>query len=149
MESYQRAQAIVLLNDMVNRINSNQASAATYVSATALGTGDSQPASCTALAIGSARDKCEWSNALKGAGETSGGKNIGAMIGARGCVTLVEAEDVTAGVCNPGVYLVTVAWQGLNLTSAPSDICGQNSYGDERYRRTISARVSVGLPNCS
>ena len=148
MESYQRAQAVVLMNDMVDRINTNRSDAASYVSAAAIGTGDTQPASCSALAAGMARDRCEWSNALKGAAETSGSTKIGGMIGALGCVQLIQAENNTPGVCTPGIYLVTVAWQGLNMTSTPSANCGQNSYGDERYRRAISTRVSIGLPSC-
>lgn len=149
LESFQRAQAMVLLNDMVNRINTNRANAANYVSANTMGTGDAQPASCSALAVGVSRDQCEWSNALKGAAETSAGSKIGAMIGARGCAQLVQAEDATATVCTPGIYLVTVAWQGVNMTSIPGVSCGRNAYGDDRYRRAISARVSIGLPSCS
>lgn len=151
MESYQRAQAVVLLNDMVDRINANRGVAATYVlgAGTTLGTGDTQPADCSGTAAGAARDKCEWSNALKGAAETSGTTKVGGMIGALGCVTQVQAQNAAAGVCTPGIYLVTVAWQGLNATSIPSATCGQNSYGgDERLRRAISARVSIGLPSC-
>lgn len=147
MESYQRAQAVVLMNDMVDRINANRGNAATYVSANTLGTGD-PPASCSALAAGLARDRCEWSNALKGAAETSGSSKVGGMVGGRGCVQLIQTENNTSGVCTPGIYLVTVAWQGLNMTSAPSANCGQNSYGDDRYRRAISTRVSIGLPSC-
>lgn len=151
MESYQRAQAVLLLNDMVDRINANRSAAATYVLAagTTLGTGDTQPADCSAAAAGLARDKCEWSNALKGAAETSGGTKVGGVIGALGCVTLLQAENPTLGVCTPGIYQVTVAWQGLNATSAPSATCGQNSFGsDDRLRRALSARVSIGLPTC-
>jgi type IV pilus assembly protein PilV len=151
MESYQRGQAVLLLNDMVERINANRNAAATYVLAagTTLGTGDAEPADCSGAAAGTARDKCEWSNELKGAAETSGGAKVGGMIGALGCVDLIQAQDATAGVCRPGIYLVTVAWQGLNATSIPSATCGQNAFGsDDRLRRALSARVSIGLPSC-
>lgn len=150
MESYQRGQAVLLMNDMVERINANRNAAATYVLGTAtLGTGDAD-ADCSAAAAGLARDKCEWSMALKGAAETSSGAaKVGGAIGARGCITLIQAQNAAAGVCTPGVYLVTVAWQGLNATSSPSTTCGQGSFGsDDRYRRAVSARVSVGLPTC-
>ncbi len=153
MESYQRAQAVVLMNDMVERINANRGAAASYVPTPAtatFGTGDTQPADCSTVAAGVPRDQCEWSNALKGAAETSsGGTKVGGMIGALGCVTLIQAQDATPGLCKPGIYMVTVAWQGLNATSVPSSTCGQGSYGgDERFRRTLSARVSIGLPSC-
>ena len=146
-ESYQRAQAIVLLNDLSERINANRAGAAGYVTATALGTGDSEPASCTAVAAGAARDKCEVSNALKGAAEKKSSANMGAMTNARACVAVVQALDSTT--CTPGIYQVTVAWQGLHKTKAPEEACGKDQYGDDAYRRAISVRVTVGTPTCT
>ncbi len=149
MESYQRAQAVVLMNSMVERVNANRNNAATYVSGAALGTGDAQPEDCSGTAAGVARDQCEWSNALKGAAETSGANKVGGMIGALGCATLIQAENATPGVCTPGIYLVTVAWQGLNASSIPSASCGQGTFGsDDRYRRALSTRVAIGLPSC-
>lgn len=146
-ESFQRAQAVVLLNDLSERINANRAQAASYVSASALGTGDAQPADCTGLANGPARDLCEWSNALKGSSEKKASANTGAMTDARGCVTRIQAADTTT--CTPGIYLVTVAWQGLHKTKAPDALCGKDQYGDDTYRRAISVRVAVGMPTCS
>lgn len=152
IESYQRAQAILLLSDMTERINTNRSQAASYIVASPVGTGDSQPASCTSLAVGPSRDLCEWSNALKGAGEqkSSGGvtANVGAMLGARGCITQVQAPDPTPGICTPGIYLVDVAWQGMHRTAASAIICGQGSYGNDAYRRVISSQIVVGLPAC-
>lgn len=148
LESYQRAQAVLLMNDMVDRITTNRAAAATYVTASTIGTGDTQPADCSAQAIGVVRDICEWSNELKGAAEVKAGSKIGGMEGARGCITQVTAANPAAGVCQPGVYLVTVVWQGTNKTNAPSVSCGQNLFGDERQRRAISTQVSIGLPSC-
>ncbi|MBE0613900.1 MAG: type IV pilus modification protein PilV [Burkholderiales bacterium] len=150
MESYQRAQAVLLMNDMVERINANRGAAATYASSPAtMGTGDAQPADCSGVAAGVARDKCEWSNKLKGAAETSGSTKVGAMVGALGCISVAQAENAALGVCTPGIYLVTVAWQGLTPTSTPSASCGTGTYGsDERMRRAISARVAIGLPSC-
>ena len=153
IESYQRAQAILLLSDMTERINTNRSQAASYIVASPVGTGDSQPASCTSLAVGPSRDLCEWSNALKGVGEqkSSGGAtaNVGAMLGARGCITQVQAPDPTPGVCTPGIYLVDVAWQGMHRTAASAIICGQGSYGNDAYRRVISSQIVVGLPACT
>ena len=103
-ESYQRVQALLLLEEMLNRISTNRANAASYVSANPLGTGDSQPASCASLS-GAAKDLCEWSASLKGAAERQSGSGgaIGAMAGARGCVELLA-------VSTPPVHRVTVAW---------------------------------------
>lgn len=150
MESYQRAQALVLMSDMLERMTTNRANAAAYVSADAFGTGDSQPASCSGL-TGTARDQCEWSNALKGSAEKSGTASVGAMIGARGCITQIQAPNATAGVCAPGIYEVQVAWQGINDSVAPAAAknCGEGQYGRETLRRVVSARMTVGLTSCS
>jgi type IV pilus assembly protein PilV len=150
IESYQRAQAVVLLDDLRARLLGNPAHAADYVTTAPLGTGDSPAADCTTLAIGAARDLCEWSQELQGAAEqTSSGANSGAMIGARGCVEQVQAPDPTAGVCKPGVYRVTVAWQGMHETRASSLACGANQYGPDANRRAIAVQVTIGLPDCS
>jgi type IV pilus assembly protein PilV len=150
MESYQRAQAVLLLSDMAERISANRSVAASYVTGTGtpLGVGDTQPTSCTAAAFGWARDQCEWSNALKGAGETKSAQNAGAMLGARGCIVQVQAANPATGVCTPGIYRVTVAWQGFNATAVPASACGSGLYGATNLRRAISADVTVGLPRC-
>ncbi len=148
IEAYQRAQAVVLLEDINARMIGNAAVAATYVSTETFGTDDSQPADCTSVAIGAARDVCEWSHALKGTAEQQAAVNVGAMVGARGCITLVQAADASAGVCRPGIYLLSVAWQGMHATAAPSLACGRNAYGTDTNRRAIALRVAVGLPGC-
>ena len=137
MESFQRAQALVLLQDMVDRINANRLNAATYVTPTPLGTGDvAPPASCGAL-TGVARDKCEWSTALLGSSESASGLKVGAMIGARGCVTETVAVM-------PRQYQVAVVWQGVTATKAPGTLCGTGLYGDDKTRRALTATVTVG-----
>lgn len=135
VEAYQRAQAIVLLQDMVDRVNANRKSAASYVTTADLGT---TTADCSALTTVVEKDKCEWNNALLGAAETQGGQALGAMNGARGCIT----NPVTT---MPREVVVAVAWQGMRTTIAPTTTCGQNQYGtDDRLRRAITARVIIG-----
>lgn len=148
IESYQRAQAAVLLQDMQSRLAGNSANADSYVTSTPLGTGDSLATDCSTVAAGSARDKCEWSAALKGAAEQRSSVSSGAMQGARGCITRVREKNEAAGVCTPAVYLVSVAWQGRHATRAPAQACGSGQYGAETNRRAISARIAVGLPAC-
>jgi type IV pilus assembly protein PilV len=63
MESYQRAQALLALSLMTERISANAAQAANYVTAGTLGTGDAEPVDCTTIAQGPNRDLCDWSNA--------------------------------------------------------------------------------------
>ena len=148
VESYQRSQAVVLLNDMTEMISANGANAINYVTGASIGTGDAQPSSCAAIAFGASRDICEWSNALKGAAEAdSGGNNVGAMIGAHGCVTQLQAEDATAGVCKPGIYRVSVIWQGLHSTVAPNNVCPGDA-ADAKLR-SLSSAVTIGLTDCN
>src|SRR4051812_25992437 len=75
-EGYQRAQAVLLVQDMANRISANRVNASSYLTVNPLGTGDTQPASCAAL-TGAARDQCEWSHEIQGAAEQQGGASIG------------------------------------------------------------------------
>lgn len=147
VESYQRSQGVVLLNNMLEMIYANHTNASDYVTGVSIGTGDTQPASCTGVAFGANRDICEWSNALKGAAEKdSTNADVGAMIGAHGCITLIQAEDTTPGVCNPGIYRVSVIWQGLHPTAAPSLVCP----GDvaDASLRSLSSEITVGLSTC-
>lgn len=150
LESYQRAQALTLLDDMAQRIQANQTLSVDYI-ATSLGTADGLTTDCSTLSTRALIDRCEWSNALKGAAEVkSGGDNIGAMIGARGCVEQLQAANPTLAICQPAIYRVTVAWQGLNATVTPAVTCGANQYGaDDSLRKVVSARVIVPLPACS
>ncbi|HSC96126.1 MAG TPA: type IV pilus modification protein PilV [Burkholderiales bacterium] len=136
-ESYHRSQAILLMQDIVDRVNANRSNALNYVTAAPLGTGNSIQ-DCTGLA-GAALDLCEWNNALLGATEsTAGGQSAGAMIGARGCIMNVVATM-------PREFLVAVTWQGLVPTIAPaSTTCGQGLYGNDQMRRALVARVMIG-----
>jgi type IV pilus assembly protein PilV len=149
MESYQRAQAILALSEITERINANRSQAASYVTTGSLGTQDAQPADCTTVAAGPPRDLCEWSNSLKGAGEQltpgNAATNVGGTVGARGCITQMQAPNPALGVCLPGIYQVSVAWQGMSPTVAPAQAlaCGQGAYGDEKLRRLISAQIVI------
>jgi type IV pilus assembly protein PilV len=140
VESYQRAQALVLLQDMSARISTNRGAAATYVTAAPLGTGDDCP---TAVATQQERDAAQWCNALQGAAEEDAAGKSGAMIGARGCVASLPDNE----------YMITIAWQGLSPVSAPpaSVTCGANAYdGDadsqctqDRCRRVVTTIVRI------
>ena len=137
LESYQRAQAILLVQDMVDRINANRFAAQSYSTGITHGTG--QPVgACAAMATIHERDLCEWNNALLGAAEVSGGgTKVGAMIDARGCVQMTNATM-------PRQFLVSVVWQGLNSTAAPPSPCGLGLYGAETTRRAISTTITIG-----
>ena len=134
-ESFQRAQAVVLLKDMSDRINANRLISTLYKTTGELGTGTAVE-DCTLKAIGAARDHCEWSNALLGASESAGGVKVGAMTDARGCVT--ELENTM-----PRLYEVAVVWQGVTPSKAHPSPCGTGMYGDDRFRRVITTTVRV------
>jgi type IV pilus assembly protein PilV len=137
-DAYQRAQAILLVQDMANRIQANRTAALTYVTGnTPLGTGDAQDASCAGK-TGKNLDHCEWSNALKGAAEQLGGASAGAMISARGCIARTGT--------NPTIMQVTVTWEGITELVGPSLTCGTGLYTSEAKRRAISATVTLGCP---
>ena len=151
-ESYQRAQALLLLQDMVERINANRGVAACYAITTDPSTGTPYlgvGADLTSLVCGvgsttantrAVQDITQWSSLLEGATETAGG-NVGAMVGARGCVTLDDAATRT--------YTVSVAWQGMTATKAPDAAlnCGKDLYGDEKLRRVISIPLRLANLN--
>ena len=136
-ESYHRSQAILLMQDMVDRVSANRVNALNYVTATPLGTGNALQ-DCTGL-TGAALDLCEWNSALLGTTEsTASGQSAGSMIGARGCITNLVASM-------PREFMVSVIWQGLVPTVAPSSTnCGQGQYGNDQMRRALVARVTIG-----
>jgi type IV pilus assembly protein PilV len=141
-EAYQRTQAIVLLQEMVDRVNANRKNAADYVTASPAGTGNAI-GNCAAGGLTVAQvDLCQWNNALLGAAEAAGGSNIGAMTGARGCIT----NPVTT---MPREVVIAVVWQGLTPTADPSTTnCGDGLYGTganaNATRRALTARVMIG-----
>ena len=135
MEAFQRAQALVILQDMIDRINANRLDKAQTTSLP-LGTGDTVR-NCSGL-TGVALDHCEWSNALLGANESLTGQRVGGMVGARGCITLVSPANTM-----PRVFEVAVVWQGMNATKEPATACGAGMYGNDRMRRAVIANVTI------
>jgi type IV pilus assembly protein PilV len=140
VESHQRIQALVLLGDMSNRIRTNKGAAGCYdLASSAVGVGQSAPGGCNAfgtietqaLAV---RDLNAWHAALVGEAEKVGDANTPPMIGARGCITANTAMDQ---------FTVTVAWQGLAPTVAPTSACGKDQYGDDDLRRAVSLTVQL------
>lgn len=143
MESYQRVQAIILLQDMRNRIEANREVASCYSNGPTglvLGTGyTGTPACASGTAAQNAQavaDLTEWNGLLVGSAEASGSTKLGAMLGARGCITQIDATN--------NIYLITVAWQGMAPTAAPHATCGQGQYGSETERRALSVTVRIG-----
>jgi type IV pilus assembly protein PilV len=140
VEAFQRAQAVVLLQDMVDRINANRKNAASYATGSVV-LGTSTTLDCTAPGTNIAlKDKCAWSDALTGAAETKGSSKLGAMNEARGCITVPVATM-------PREVVVAVVWQGIVPTvAAGATTCasGVAAYGsDDKLRRAMTARIKI------
>ncbi|HEX7888310.1 MAG TPA: type IV pilus modification protein PilV [Ramlibacter sp.] len=144
LESYQRAQALLLVQDMAARIGGNRMASECYsqaagvmfgtdhgtVAAVTPGCASGTVAEKAAREDRATRDLREWQDLLLGSTEQIGGSNVGSMLGARGCI----AKDATTGV-----FMVSVAWQGgQTLGGPPAAItCGSGQYGDETKRRAV------------
>ena len=148
-EAYQRAQALLLLDDVVNRINANRTAADcyAYTGATgtpylgANGTDHRVDNSCAAVA-GTIQTRAiaqngmaDWDQLLQGAAEIDGGgASRGAMIDARGCISFDAVTDM---------YTVAIAWQGMMPTMAPANPCAIGLYGTDTNRRVITTSFRI------
>jgi type IV pilus assembly protein PilV len=154
-ESYQRAQAMILMSDIVDRINANRKVAVCYAITDApsagtkylgtAGTGKYSVAgfSCPSMATNpnavsrAGTDLSFIDSMLLGATETMGGGKVGAMIGARACIGFDSGSQS---------YTVAVTWQGNSATFSPATwttapdaakYCGKDLYGSETQRRVV------------
>lgn len=144
VESYQRVQALLLVQDMAARLNANKEVAVCYALAGFLGTGNTTVPATTACTVGTGdqrlrvtNDLTEWRDLLLGSAELSGGGDqVGAVLAARGCITRSVSD----------LYQVSIAWQGAGATAAPPAgvPCAQGQYGDDAARRAVSVTVQLG-----
>src|SRR5262245_40568377 len=81
VESYQRAQALVRLQDMSDRLNTNRKDAHDKLYAGATAGGSTTSTDCSTKS-GWELDMCQWGNLLNGAAEVRGSTQVGAMAGA-------------------------------------------------------------------
>jgi len=149
MESYQRTQALLLLDDLRGRIEANRLEVANYPVhasvAVPVGVGMDCPAA-DAASPRVLRDVRQWCLNLQGAAESVGGTSVGAMIGGRGCV-----EDLGVGAAGDLTVRVSVAWQGMTPIAAPTEACGANLYNGaagtpcqgDLCRRVVSTVIRI------
>lgn len=135
LEAYQRSQALILVNDMAQRISVNRANASSYVDD---GIGTSDPGDCATKPDQASRDICEWAKSLRGAGEKQGTAMVGAMLHAYGCISAIDNPTST----RPR-YQVAVAWQGIQPSGAPAFACGKDEFSSENLRRAVAVVVQV------
>lgn len=155
-ESFSRAQALILMNEMADRIAANlvdadegkKGAASVYNVGTTREFGVGTAAvSCSALsgaALVACNDLDSWHQALQGAAVQSGGASVGGIRLARGCV---ERQTVTISAGPPAItlqqYVVSVAWAGQgNFGAVPTDrTCGSGYITNAR--RVVSVTVPI------
>lgn len=130
VEGYQRTQALILINDMAERMSLNRVEAASYVQ-NDIGTGVSQ--NCADLLTRAGVDLCEWADLIQGAAEVQGTARVGAMINARACITSPS----------PNEYVISLVWQGIQATGRPVTDCGKDAFQSEETRRAVTTRIHV------
>ena len=159
MEAYQRAQGLTLMRDMRIRIMSARGlldvgsppavttqgfqSFAASDGSDVFGTGDSYT-NCAAVTNQAESQLCLWGQALKGAAETSAGIQVGAMIGARGCLINVSPPTDFA----LADFFIVVVWQGLTATAdpdagTPAALCESGVDFGTGLRRAVVTRVMI------
>lgn len=137
LEAQQHSHALVLVNDMVDRIEANRQAADCYDISTGspkkdfIGTGGN-PSDCSGVGRSATRslandDLDDWDDRLESS----------ALINGRGCIT--KAGDD---------YTVTVVWQGKTKQADPSNNCASGVYGGEddsgdSTRRLVSETITI------
>jgi type IV pilus assembly protein PilV len=141
VEGTQRTQALLLLQDMAARMESNRGDVAGYLTTIAPITAAAGNCQLEATLVG--RDRCEWGRMLAGANEQIAGRNAGVLVGARGCI--YELDNFNR------IYAIAIAWEGMTEGPPPNSSagyapngCGEGSYGDEKRRRVMSMQLRLG-----
>lgn len=167
-ESYQRSQALVLAMDMAERMRMNRSYSGTFKNISNASNGTSFVGTAGTGHYGldcSSTDHaiqalCDWDGLLKGTAEkSSSDSNVGAMIGARGCVTYDPSTEL-AGIPDSGEFMVAVVWQGTTETASPTIPgtgaalhCADNLYEDssgtvkEALRRGVAFKFRFAKLN--
>ena len=143
-ESYQRSQALVLVEDMAQRIRANRSAIADYATPDTAAAGAGVTLEACGAGVSAANDICQWGNLLRGAAETAaGGKNIGAMTDAQGCITVTAPA---AGASGPTSANVVVVWRGTvaSATNATAPCVPAGFDVADGFMRFTSSIVRLG-----
>ncbi len=156
-ESYQRGQALSLLRDMEARLAASRGIVADYLNDSLSSTDGSVYAgsgadgaagriACPAGVTGAQEQVCQWAALLEGAAAREGAGNVGAMIGARGCLMRVDPPQGNA----LADFFLVVVWQGLTPGAEPPDAAPAGKNGcaasvdfGAGLRRGVAVRVLV------
>jgi type IV pilus assembly protein PilV len=161
MESYQRGQALSLLRDMESRITASRGVVTGFVNDQVSSTdgsvylGIGQDAADFTDGAGNCvggvapldaakYEACQWARLLQGAAAKEGVAEVGAMIGARGCLVRVNPPTNNA----LADFYIVVVWQGISkesepLAGSPVAICASGVNFGAGLRRGTALRVLV------
>ena len=131
-DATQRAQALEMANDVIDRIRANSSVAANYngndYGAGAIGAPNPRcnavGANCNAAQI-ALNDRFEWDQRLLGADISRGADNAGGISGATGCVRFNADGNLN----------VTVSWLGRDAIRDAATATGEIGCGDESAER--------------
>lgn len=151
-DAVQRTTAVVLAQDIAERMRANPISLAGYLTPVAgVGGGTrSAPvpacaaaAKCTPLQL-TAMDLYQWERSIDGASESrtvgASTTNTGGLVNPTGCIS-------GPALGGAGIYTVTIVWRGLiELTNVSPNTCGVGlgKYGtNEVFRRILTFNVFI------
>lgn len=160
LESYQRAQALIILSDIVDKININRETVDCFIITTNTtsgtpyigngGTNHIGTPTCTASTSSYNTQAVaalnEIDDILEGSAESLAGSDVGAMIGARACISYDSTTEIS-GNAGTGLYTIAISWQGLGDSFTPTINCANNEYGDETKRRTVAVTTRIANLN--
>lgn len=136
IESYQRTQALLIAEDMAERLRiAGSIAAPSYITEVGYRSNFSDLESCGSTTASMVkRDLSCWHKALDDGGDPD---FVRKLVGGHGCITSLGGS----------LYRVSVSWQGLTeikqTTDDPrkTDLCGMGLYGNEPFRHTVSLTV--------
>lgn len=150
-ESYDRGQALILLDSIISRIKNNKTAAGCYgiTSDTTngkpfAGFNNTTTFACAGFGTTATRavadaDLAAWDAALKGDNEKIDGKSIGGASNSRGCITYAQTPIGSIRLT------VSVAWTGRGPGFAAADTCAIEQYGTTNTaRRVVSRTIELG-----
>ena len=150
LEVYQRSQALIIMSDIVDRINGNRATAQCFAITTDIangtpyigpGTNNVGTPSCTASTSAynnrAITAMTEVNDFLQGTSEQVSG-DVAAIIDGRACISYDSTKEL-GGKAGTGLYTVIVTWRAMGDLPEPVGMdCAKNEYGPETKRRAVS-----------
>lgn len=146
-EAFQRAQALMVAEDMASRLRANPTAArdpnSPYFADKLYGDEIEDCTGLTGTTMLVERDLCEWNNLVLGSSITDagGGRNQASAFGARGCIDLERSDGALTTTNGEVAIRITVVWQGLTETVPPDFPCGEDLGLFGNARRAVAANL--------